>query len=147
MSNKKVPTSSSPAHKVCYNFSTMKLRFSPEWILRIGLGTVYAYSGYGILSQPENWAGYAPNWFVNIASSVMPFMTFMRFQGAVEIIFAVGFLGWFFWRKTVRVIAGLAALEMLAIVVFTGVNLVTFRDIGLFAALLALWLSLKEKIS
>jgi hypothetical protein len=68
--------------------------------------------------------------------------TYLRVQGASEIILAIVLLCWFLPRK-IGAIAGLiAGLEMLAITVLVGLDAITFRDIGLVGAGFALFLLL-----
>lgn len=122
----------------------MKLKLSPEKVLRLSLGAVYLYSSYGLISRPEDWYGFAPQWLSDFISKIIPFTAYLRIQGSIELIFAIVFLGWFFRKKTVRIFVFLAAMEMLGILLFAGVDLVTFRDIGLLGALISLWLLLKS---
>ena len=52
---------------------------------------------------------------------------------------AAVFLAWFLPRGAIRIASGLAALEIAGILLFTGIDLITFRDIGLLGAALALF--------
>lgn len=130
-------------NRFVYNID-MKIKFGSEWALRFGLGGLYLYSSYGLLTNPIEWSGFAPLAFQKFVSTLVPFETFLRLQGAVELCFAIGFLSWFLYPKTLKIIAGAAALEMLLILIFAGVNLVTFRDIGILSAAIALLLMPKE---
>ena len=119
-------------------------KLSPAMFLRLGLGFMFLYSGFDIVSHPTAWA-----WAVRGLPSFMQSMidtfgleTYLRLQGASELVLAVALLAWFLPRK-VGAIAGLiAGLEMLAITILVGLDAVTFRDIGLVGAGFALFLML-----
>lgn len=110
----------------------------PFWPIRAGLAVVYLYSGYDLIVHPLNWAGYMPDWFSGIVSLLMPLEQYLKMQGAGEIVLALVFLAWFLPRWIVCVAAAAAAAEMAGILVFVGIDPVTFRDIGLLGAAIAL---------
>ena len=109
-----------------------------EWPLRLGLGLMYLYSGQSLIREPLNWQGFLPSWFAEIVGGLMPLESYLRLQGAGELAIAFLFLAWFLGRFAVRAAAALAVLEMLFILIFVGINLITFRDIGLLGGALAL---------
>ena len=119
-------------------------KLSATLFLRFGLGLMFLYSGFDIVSHPSAWA-----WAVRGLPSFMQSMvdvvgleTYLRLQGASELVLALALLAWFLPRK-VGAIAGLVAgLEMLAITVLVGLDAITFRDIGLVGAGFALFLLL-----
>lgn len=113
-------------------------RFRPEWPLRLGLGLMYAYSGFSLIRQPLDWQGFLPPWFAAFVGGVMPLETYLAIQGAGEILLALVFLAWFLPRRLVLAAAVVAALEIAGILLFTGIDLITFRDLGLLGAALAL---------
>ena len=117
---------------------TKLLKIKPEWALRVGLGCMYLYSGVGLLRAPSSWYGFAPVWVVDIWERIAPFDVFLRIQGAVELVIAALLLCWFLGRWGLRIGAVLATGEFAFILIFAGVDLVTFRDIGLLGATLAL---------
>lgn len=125
----------------------MQLRqiFSPEWPLRLGLGLMYVYSGISLLRQPLDWQGFLPMWFSDAVVRFLPLATYLAIQGAGELVLAAAFLAWFLPRGLVRIAAGLAALEMLGILVLTGIDLITFRDVGLLGGALALFILLGRR--
>lgn len=107
---------------------------------------MYLYSGYDIFFNPQGWAWAVPAWFAKIIELAVPLEFYLRMQGVLE--FAVGFLllTWFFGKWGVRIAAIFAVLEMTAILFLTGINSITFRDIGLLGAAFALLgLSFREK--
>jgi len=115
------------------------LRPSPEWILRVSLGVMYLYSGFDIMARPDIWEGFIPDWLYNGLGSDATVSLFLKAQGAIELGIALLFLAWFLGKWGVRLAAMLAAVEMALILVLLGVDSVTFRDIGLLGAALALF--------
>lgn len=111
----------------------------PIWFLRLGLGAMYAYSGYDLLTTPSHWQLFVPAWLVGILGAAgIPTETFLRLQGVVELAMVLVFLAWFLPRSVVFWAATVSAVELAAILLFFGVDLVTFRDIGLVGASAAL---------
>ena len=110
-----------------------------EWPLRIGLGLMYLYSGLSLVRHPLDWQGFLPMWFSDAVSRIVPLTAYLKVQGIGELALAFVLLAWFLPQGLVRIAAGLAALEMAGILLFTGIDLVTFRDIGLLGAATALW--------
>lgn len=110
----------------------------PEWPLRMGLGLMFAYSGASLIRQPLDWHGFLPPWFGDLVSRVLPLPTYLAVQGAGELVLAAVFLLPFVPLVAVRIAAVAAALEFVGILLFTGLDLVTFRDIGLLGAAAAL---------
>lgn len=115
-------------------------RINPVSALRLGLGVMYVYSGYDLIFNPQHWYGFVPQWFSRaMVPNVLPAIeTYLRVQGAVEFLLGLAFLVWFMPRHLVRLAAVLAALEMALILIFIGVDPITFRDIGLLGAAIAL---------
>ena len=66
---------------------------------------------------------------------------YLRLQGIGEVMIAIGLFGWFFPRWCVRLASTLLTVEMTLILLCTGVDAVTFRNIGLVGAALSLLLS------
>lgn len=116
-----------------------KLR--PEWFLRIGLGLMYVYSGYDILVHPTAWYWALrplPQFLQIIINNQIGINAYLRVQGVGELILAFLFLAWFLPRWVPQFASALAALEMALILWFVGIDAVTFRDIGLLGAAIAL---------
>lgn len=109
-----------------------------EIVLRIGIALMYVYSGLDLIRHPNDWVGYVPQWVSNLVTTVVPIETFLLIQGIGELAIAAVLLAWFLPRIAVRIGSTLAFVEMASILAFVGINLVTFRDIGLCAAALAL---------
>ncbi|PJE64834.1 MAG: hypothetical protein COU90_01050 [Candidatus Ryanbacteria bacterium CG10_big_fil_rev_8_21_14_0_10_43_42] len=118
---------------------------SPSIPLRLGLGAMYLYSGFDLVRNPDNWISFIPGWFMDVLMTITTLETFLRLQGVVELLFAFIFLSLFLPQKGVRVAAVFSALEICSILVFTGVDLITFRDFGLLGASVALIILLKPQ--
>lgn len=117
---------------------TLESKIKPSEILRYGLGLVFLYAALLMWIQPEAWIGFVPNWLAKIVERHM----FISIHSIFELIMAVLLLA----NKWVRWAALFAFLDFLSIVIFYGVDLVTFRDIGLMLSSLALlFLLLEEK--
>lgn len=113
-------------------------KLSPEWALRLGLGLMYLYSGYDLFYNPQHWYGFAPKWFSQAVTQVASVEAYLQFQGVAEMIIGVLFLAWFLGARGVRLASALAVLEMALILLFVGIDPITFRDIGLLGAATAL---------
>ena len=110
--------------------------------LRLGLGFMYLYSGYDIFMHPTAWKWAVTQLPDAIEAPIKMFgvIEFLRIQGATEILLGLIFLAWFLPRPFVRLAALISAVEMAAILLLVGIDTVTFRDIGLVGAGLALFL-------
>ena len=109
-------------------------KLNPEWALRISLGIMYLYSGYDLLVKPQHWYGFVPQWFSQAVNQVTTVDNYLRIQGIGESLIGLLLLLWFLPRWTVRVAAILTILEMGMILLFVGIDPITFRDIGLLGA-------------
>ncbi len=116
-----------------------------EWALRVCLGVMYLYSGSDLVFAPEHWYGYIPAWFSQMIAPLMTTNSYLHLQGAAEIIIGLLLLTWFVHGRFVQIATIAATLEMALILIFVGVNLVTFRDVGLLGATLALLFLYNEK--
>ncbi|MBI2053336.1 MAG: hypothetical protein HYT41_01140 [Candidatus Sungbacteria bacterium] len=111
---------------------------APDWPLRTGLGLMYLYSGYDLIAHPSNWYGFAPQWFLDIVGLVLSQDAYLRLQGAGELIMGLVLLAWFLPRGFVRVVSLLMIAEMMGILLLAGIDLITFRDLGLLGGALTL---------
>ena len=114
-----------------------------QFFLRLGLGAMFAYSGLDIVLHPSAWTWALrglPTIITDQINRIGP-ETYLRGQGVAELVLAAAFLAWFLPRPLVRVAAFFAAVEMAAILIFVGVDAVTFRDIGLLGAALGVLFS------
>lgn len=115
-------------------------KIKPEWALRLSLGLMYIYSGFDLFYYPHHWYGFVPQWFSRMVTEIVSIEFYLRFQGIGEFVIGLLFLAWFSGKWGVQVASGLAALEMALILLFVGIDPITFRDIGLLGAALALLL-------
>ncbi|MFN7088705.1 MAG: hypothetical protein ACK4NX_02745 [Candidatus Paceibacteria bacterium] len=137
------------------NLPALVNKISMEWPLRLGLGLMYLYAGFQLFNQPVLWRSFLPVWYAGIIERVISVETYLRMQGIAEIFIGLLFLvplelvltGWAWFSGKWGVFAGTlyAIIEFLFILIFTGVDLITFRDIGLLGAAVALLIiSLKK---
>lgn len=113
--------------------------FKPMWALRLGLGLMYLYSGYDLFYNPRHWYGFVPQWFSRLLGGELSVINaYLRLQGVGEFIIGLLFLAWFSGTRGVRIAAALAVFEMALILLFVGIDPITFRDIGLLGAAIAL---------
>ncbi len=113
-------------------------KIQAEWPLRLGLGLMYLYSSYDIFYHTQNWKGYIPQWFFHLIIPIMSIDLYLKLQAVGEFVIALLFLAWFSGKWGVRIAAILSTIEMLAIILLSGIDNVTFRDIGLLGASLSL---------
>ncbi len=105
---------------------------------------MYLYSGYHLMAHPRAWYWVLPYWLREIIAQIIPLDGYLRMQGALEIFMALVLLAWFAKPPLVKLVALLSTLEFLTIFIlaflpFSEVNFsITFRDIGLLGAALAL---------
>lgn len=97
-------------------------------VLRVGLAAVFIWAGVDMIRNPSDWQGFIPPWLLEL----LPYgeYEYLFIHGTFEILLAVSFLSGFL----VWISAPLAVLEFAGILIFVGVDQVTFRDIGLLGA-------------
>mgnify|MGYP001607753827 CR=1 FL=1 len=103
------------------------------WTLRLGLALTYLYSGFDLILHPTAWTVYLPLWF----KELLPFAPtlYLQIQGAAELLFALSFLTGF----QIRWAGLLAAFEMAMILLFYGLDGISFRDIAILGAALSIF--------
>ena len=121
------------------------MKIGTEWPIRVGCGFVNLYSGFFLLTDPQRYYKYVPGWLSSFANAIASLDAYLRLQGIGEMMIAMGLLGWFFPRWCVRSAAILLTVEMTFILIFVGVDAVTFRNMGLVGAALALLSSSYEE--
>jgi hypothetical protein len=100
-------------------------------VLRLGLAFVFAYAAIDSLLHPNDWVGYMPRVATDIIST----------YGLLKIlaVYQLFLVGWLLVGKYARYAGLLSALTLAGItVVNLGVFGITFRDVGLLMAALAL---------
>lgn len=119
----------------------------PETFLRLGLGLTYLYSGLDLVRHPASWSWAIRGLPVALSSLIerAGVERFLLVQGFGELLFAAILLLWFLPSKLVKWVAFLIAVEMALILWLVGLDPITFRDLGLLGAALALWLIYLKK--
>ena len=134
------------AQDLCYNlfmetftslFSRLTKTGLDVLILRVGLGLVFLYAGSAALQDPMSWVGFIPQ-FVEY---VVPRETFLMFHSYFEILLGAVLIG----GKWLKVASVLAFLSFFLLLITFGIDDVTFRDFGLAAMSLALFVSVVYK--
>lgn len=116
-------------------------KISPEWSLRLGLGAMYLYSGIDLIRHPTAWHWAVrplPTAVQNLINTRIGINQYLVLQGIGELALAFFLIAWFLPRIFSFIAALLAVIEMALIIILVGVDAVTFRDIGLLGAALAL---------
>lgn len=108
-------------------------------ILRLGLAATYIYSGLDLILHPTAWIVFLPAWFEELLP--VSTITYLQFQGSVELLLAAGFIT----GLGLRAVSFISALEMVAILLFYGFDGVTFRDLAILGGSLAVFFSTFQK--
>lgn len=108
-----------------------------KYILQIGLAFTLLYAGISSFLHPYDWVGFVPTWVEKFGTSQL---LALHMHGVVEIILGLLLLtGW--QRKWISLLVALDILAILLVNGFAGnMFLITFRDVGLFAMALYLYL-------
>lgn len=112
-------------------------KITPSFVLRVGLGLTLIYAGAHIMGDTVTWSGFIPPWLYKLMSPSL----FLTIHGIGELILGVLLLAGFF----IPTISILTFLDMLSIMVFYGVDDISFRDFGLMMAALALFLLVRKR--
>ncbi len=123
-------------------------RIKPAFVLRLTLGGMYIYSGLDILFHPNSWTwaiNSLPVAFKQAIIDPIGKTNFLLGQGVIELILAGIFILWFIPRHWVKWAAFLSAIEMVLILWLVGLDVQTFRDIGLVGASLAVFLTYRYR--
>ena len=120
-----------------------------EWPLRIGLGTMFLWSGFDMMQHPKGWTWAIPTWFIQAVVNPLGVETYFKIQGASEILLGLVLLAWFLPKIVTKYAALLTTVEIAAILFLgkTGIDAVTFRDLGVLGAALALFVHLHDQVS
>lgn len=115
-----------------------RYKIKPSIFLILGLGFVFFWFGLDKLIHPENWIGY-----------ISPFLSSLIFFNLNSFIYLLGFielvLGILLWTKwKLKFISLLISMHLLLIIIFTGFNEITVRDIGLLTMALSLFIQEKK---
>jgi uncharacterized membrane protein YphA (DoxX/SURF4 family) len=111
---------------------TKGLNINPSLPLRIGLGGTFIYAGLSIITSPERWIGFIPEYISHLITE----SSFIIFYGILEIALGILLLSGFF----ISLVSFIAFVNLLFIIAFFGINDTTFRDFGLSMAALTLFI-------
>jgi len=113
-----------------------------KFFLRGGLAFVFIWVGLKSWLEPDNWLGFVPLWLENALPIGLVF--FLKIHAVFNL--ALGL--WLLAGRWLVVASAIASLYIIAVLIATGINDITFRDIGLLGATAALFaIQLKEKSS
>ncbi|KKU11835.1 MAG: hypothetical protein UX16_C0003G0020 [Parcubacteria group bacterium GW2011_GWB1_45_7] len=105
-----------------------------DWILRIAVSFTILWAGVRGMLNPTDWVGFVPD----LVQDFIDPEIFLVAHGFIWMFVAAGLLAGF-WRPFLSFVA---FAGLLAILIFNGINDITFRDVGL--ALVALVLFARE---
>lgn len=109
----------------------LQLRSLEPWILRVAVAFPMIWAGVGGLRNPSSWIGYVPDF----VESFLTKETFLVVHSILLITWGIllmtGPHRWFF--------ALMAFVNLLGILMFFGLDDITFRDLGLLLVALALF--------
>lgn len=103
-------------------------------ILRVGLAITFLWIGLLILKNPEAWGGYISPW----ASALLPVPIIQVMIGTALFDIVIGFL--LLIDFAMPIASFLAAFHLVVVLLVSGINAVTVRDVGLFSGALALFM-------
>ncbi len=109
----------------------------PALLLRLGIGLTLLYAAIQAFANPTSWVGFIPHWL----GAIIDPQLFLKIHSFFELVLGIALVAGF----RVRWAAMLAALDMLALLVFYGVDDLTFRDMGLLMAALALFVLVRTR--
>ena len=113
-------------------------KITPQLALRVGLAFVFIYAGINSLLNPSAWIGFVPVWIDTIP--LISREVFLTIHGLFEIVLGLALLFGIYKKLT----AALAFLSLAGIIIFFGINDITFRDLGLIAAAYTLFILVRE---
>ena len=108
------------------------MRPSSFHILRVGLAITFLWIGILIFKDPVGWGGYVQPWAANLLPISLKGVMIGTaiFDIVVGALLLIDYLTW--------LAALLGAFHLVIVLTVSGINAITVRDIGLFAAALAL---------
>lgn len=118
----------------------MSIRDINPWlILRIGLFLTFIWVGYLVLREPLVWGSYINKWVLEFIP--LDIKRFMMITGIVDILIGVSFLH----RRTVFLASVFGSLHLASILLVSGVNEATVRDIGLLGGTISIFIKYLPK--
>ena len=109
----------------------MNFKLDASFFLRIGLAFVFIFAALSAFFNPQAWIGYVPSFVSNFVTRAF----FLFFHDVINLALGLWLLS---GKKTYW--AAIVSCVMLAGITLTNLNafLITFRDVGLFFAAVAL---------
>lgn len=104
-------------------------------ILRVGVAITFLWIGILIFKEPLAWGAYLPLWVDNL----LPFSLETAMISTAILDILIGFfllIDYLTWQA-----AFLGSLHLAIVLVVSGINAITVRDIGLLAATISLFIS------
>jgi len=108
-----------------------KLARQEDWILRVAISFTVLWAGVRGILNPTDWVGYVPTFVENFIDPEV----FLIAHGFLWILVAAGLLAGF-WRPF---LAFVAFAGFVGILIFNGIDDITFRDVGLALAAFVLF--------
>lgn len=96
--------------------------------LRISLGITFFWIGILILQNPLVFAGYMQPWAAKLLP--VPAEQALTTTGVLDMV--IGLMLLFNWQTYIA--AGLAAIHLVTVLIVSGIDSVTIRDVGLIGA-------------
>lgn len=109
-------------------------------ILRVGLSITFLWIGILILKDPQGWGGYIQPWLL----SLLPLSVSHIMYSTAILDITIGVLlliDYFTWQAAL-----VGALHLVIVLMASGINAITVRDIGLLAGCLALFMARFNKV-
>ena len=108
------------------------MKKTPFHILRIGLAITFIWVGILIWNEPDAWGSYLMPWAVKLLP--MPIGEMMMGTAILDIVIGILLLtNYFVW-----IAAAIGGAHLAIVLITSGINEGTVRDIGLLAAAVAL---------
>ena len=99
--------------------------------LRFGLGLVLLYAALSIFSDAQAWVGFVPDWVTLFSTKE----NFLVVHAVFELTLGLALImGWFLPMTSL-----VAFFDFASILIFYGIDIITFRDFGLTLAAFALF--------
>lgn len=104
------------------------------------MAITFLWIGILILKDPQGWGGYIQPWLVNL----LPFSAKHIMLSTAMLDITIGILlliDYLTWQASL-----IGALHLVTVLVASGINAITVRDIGLLAGCLSLFIAKYNKI-
>ncbi|MBI2626249.1 MAG: DoxX family membrane protein [Candidatus Nealsonbacteria bacterium] len=104
-------------------------------ILRVGVAVTFLWIGVLIFKSPEAWGGFLQPWAAGLL--LIPLKIAMIATAILDISIGIALLaGFLTWPAAL-----LGSFHLIVVLIVSGINAITVRDLGLLAATIALFTS------